>query len=57
MPPMPRKRCVVHKSGAGGAVGIRSGAGAVEIAIFFRLVMPQMWRHALPGLGTSGWCC
>ena len=22
-------------------------------AIFFRLVMPQMWRHALPGLGNQ----
>ncbi len=22
-------------------------------AIFFRLIMPQMWRHALPGLGNQ----
>ncbi len=57
MPPMPRKRFGARESGAGGSVGVWSGAGAVEIAIFFRLVMPQMWRHALPGLGTSGWCC
>lgn len=44
-------RCI--KSGAGGSVGIRSGAGAVEIGYLFRLVMPQMWRHALPGLGNQ----
>lgn len=24
-----------------------------QSAIFFRLVMPQMWRHALPGLGNQ----
>ncbi len=57
MPPMPRKRFGAVESGAGGSVGVWSGAGAVEMAIFFRLVMPQMWRHALPGLVTSGWCC
>ncbi len=57
MPPMPRKRFGRVESGAGGSVGVWSGAGAVESAIFFRLVMPQMWRHALPGPVTSGWCC
>ncbi|VDR28715.1 Arginine ABC transporter permease protein ArtQ [Raoultella terrigena] len=37
--------------------GSRARPGAVESAIFFRLVMPQMWRHALRGSATSGWCC
>lgn len=27
--------------------------GLSQAAIFFRLVMPQMWRHALPGLGNQ----
>lgn len=27
--------------------------GLSKAAIFFRLVMPQMWRHALPGLGNQ----
>jgi arginine transport system permease protein len=27
--------------------------GLSKVAIFFRLVMPQMWRHALPGLGNQ----
>jgi len=27
--------------------------GLSKTAIFFRLVMPQMWRHALPGLGNQ----
>lgn len=27
--------------------------GMSTAAIFFRLVMPQMWRHALPGLGNQ----
>ena len=27
--------------------------GMKKSAIFFRLVMPQMWRHALPGLGNQ----
>ncbi|MCK1064626.1 arginine ABC transporter permease ArtQ [Pluralibacter gergoviae] len=27
--------------------------GLSKNAIFFRLVMPQMWRHALPGLGNQ----
>ena len=27
--------------------------GMSKAAIFFRLVMPQMWRHALPGLGNQ----
>lgn len=27
--------------------------GLNKSAIFFRLVMPQMWRHALPGLGNQ----
>ena len=27
--------------------------GMSKSAIFFRLVMPQMWRHALPGLGNQ----
>ena len=27
--------------------------GLSKSAIFFRLVMPQMWRHALPGLGNQ----
>ncbi|WKW41051.1 arginine ABC transporter permease ArtQ [Kosakonia cowanii] len=32
---------------SGQALGLSKGA------IFFRLVMPQMWRHALPGLGNQ----
>ncbi len=31
--------------------GMALGLGKGEI--FFRLVMPQMWRHALPGLGNQ----
>ncbi|WP_174865761.1 arginine ABC transporter permease ArtQ [Pectobacterium polaris] len=27
--------------------------GLSKAAIFFRLIMPQMWRHALPGLGNQ----
>ncbi|GKX46005.1 arginine ABC transporter permease ArtQ [Pectobacterium carotovorum] len=27
--------------------------GLSKSAIFFRLIMPQMWRHALPGLGNQ----
>lgn len=27
--------------------------GLSKVAIFFRLIMPQMWRHALPGLGNQ----
>lgn len=27
--------------------------GMKTTAIFFRLIMPQMWRHALPGLGNQ----
>ncbi|CNK32332.1 arginine ABC transporter permease ArtQ [Yersinia alsatica] len=27
--------------------------GLSQAAIFFRLIMPQMWRHALPGLGNQ----
>ncbi len=27
--------------------------GMSKLAIFWRLVMPQMWRHALPGLGNQ----
>ncbi|WNN45812.1 MULTISPECIES: arginine ABC transporter permease ArtQ [Winslowiella] len=27
--------------------------GMGKTAIFFRLIMPQMWRHALPGLGNQ----
>ncbi|MBP2170581.1 arginine transport system permease protein [Erwinia toletana] len=27
--------------------------GMKKAAIFFRLIMPQMWRHALPGLGNQ----
>ncbi|PKH24310.1 arginine transporter permease subunit ArtQ [Enterobacterales bacterium CwR94] len=27
--------------------------GMTKSAIFFRLIMPQMWRHALPGLGNQ----
>ncbi|EIC84838.1 arginine ABC transporter permease ArtQ [Serratia sp. M24T3] len=27
--------------------------GMTKVAIFFRLIMPQMWRHALPGLGNQ----
>ncbi|MGU0160787.1 arginine ABC transporter permease ArtQ [Escherichia coli] len=41
------------ESGAGGSVGVWSGAGLSKSAIFFRLVMPQMRRHALPGLGNQ----
>ena len=32
---------------AGQALGMK------KTAIFFRLIMPQMWRHALPGLGNQ----
>ncbi|QUG76491.1 arginine ABC transporter permease ArtQ [Erwinia sp. E602] len=32
---------------SGQALGMRASA------IFFRLIMPQMWRHALPGLGNQ----
>ncbi len=32
---------------SGQALGLKKGA------IFFRLIMPQMWRHALPGLGNQ----
>ncbi|MDF7681310.1 arginine ABC transporter permease ArtQ [Enterobacteriaceae bacterium ESL0689] len=32
---------------AGQALGLSKGA------IFFHLIMPQMWRHALPGLGNQ----
>ena len=32
---------------SGQALGMR------KAAIFFRLIMPQMWRHALPGLGNQ----
>ena len=41
------------KSGAGGSVGTGQALGLSKSAIFFRLVMPQMWRHALPGLGNQ----
>ncbi|MFU9137758.1 arginine ABC transporter permease ArtQ [Erwinia tasmaniensis] len=27
--------------------------GMKRAAIFFRLILPQMWRHALPGLGNQ----
>lgn len=27
--------------------------GMKKAAIFFRLILPQMWRHALPGLGNQ----
>lgn len=27
--------------------------GLTKRAIFFRLILPQMWRHALPGLGNQ----
>ncbi|WP_340615605.1 arginine ABC transporter permease ArtQ [Xenorhabdus entomophaga] len=27
--------------------------GLSQTRIFFRLIMPQMWRHALPGLGNQ----
>ncbi|MBF1995231.1 arginine ABC transporter permease ArtQ [Serratia symbiotica] len=27
--------------------------GISKIVVFFRLIMPQMWRHALPGLGNQ----
>ncbi|SFM89383.1 L-arginine ABC transporter membrane protein [Izhakiella capsodis] len=32
---------------SGNALGMRKSA------IFFRVIMPQMWRHALPGLGNQ----
>ncbi|CUU23491.1 arginine transporter permease subunit ArtQ [Duffyella gerundensis] len=32
---------------SGQALGMKKGA------IFFRLILPQMWRHALPGLGNQ----
>lgn len=32
---------------SGHALGMKSSV------IFFRLIMPQMWRHALPGLGNQ----
>ncbi|PHM40153.1 histidine transport system permease protein HisQ [Xenorhabdus mauleonii] len=37
-------------------VGQREAGQALGLSqsrIFFRLVMPQMWRHALPGLGNQ----
>ncbi len=34
-------------------MGVRRALGLSKAAIFFRLVMPQMWRHALPGLGNQ----
>ena len=34
-------------------MGIRRALGLGKAAIFFRLIMPQMWRHALPGLGNQ----
>ncbi len=34
-------------------MGVGSGAGHEEISHIFRLIMPQMWRHALPGLGNQ----
>ncbi len=34
-------------------MGIWPGVGYEEIGDFFRLIMPQMWRHALPGLGNQ----
>ncbi len=51
---MPRKRF----GGALKAVPVgqwESGQalGLSKSAIFFRLVMPQMWRHALHGLGNQ----
>jgi arginine transport system permease protein len=27
--------------------------GLGKLAIFYRLIMPQMWKHALPGLGNQ----
>lgn len=27
--------------------------GMGKVSIFFRIIMPQMWRHALPGLGNQ----
>jgi len=27
--------------------------GISKVTVFFRLIMPQMWRHALPGLGNQ----
>ncbi|MGV2470518.1 ABC transporter permease subunit, partial [Bacillus subtilis] len=27
--------------------------GLTKRTIFFRFIMPQMWRHALPGLGNQ----
>ncbi|ELN97152.1 arginine transporter permease subunit ArtQ, partial [Salmonella enterica subsp. enterica serovar Enteritidis str. 22558] len=35
------------------SVGVGSGTGIIKDGDFFRLVMPQMWRHALPGLGNQ----
>ena len=32
---------------------LKAVPGLSKSAIFFRLVMPQMWRHALPGLGNQ----
>ena len=34
-------------------MGIWPALGMSKAAIFFRPVMPQMWRHALPGLGNQ----
>lgn len=37
-------------------VGQRESASALGMnkrLVFFRIVMPQMWRHALPGLGNQ----
>ncbi|MFP1483225.1 arginine ABC transporter permease ArtQ [Escherichia coli] len=41
------------ESGAAGAWESGQALGLSKSAIFFRLVMPQMWRHALPGLGNQ----
>ncbi|MBD2793150.1 arginine ABC transporter permease ArtQ [Xenorhabdus sp. 42] len=41
------KAITVGQREAGQALGLS------QSRIFFRLVMPQMWRHALPGLGNQ----
>ncbi len=41
------------ENGSAGPVGSGQALGLSKAAIFFRLVMPQMWRHALPGLGNQ----
>lgn len=51
--PMRHKRCAALKAVPQGQWESGQALGLSKAAIFFRLVMPQMWRHALPGLGNQ----